>query len=60
MKKKFVKSTLQERIDWLRFNIVEATNTHGVPCGCILCESLIFDTLAKEGKVNLKTGERKS
>ena len=58
-KKKFVPSTLEERHEYLRETIRQATPDHGSPCGCILCESLIFDAIAAEGKINLKTGERK-
>lgn len=57
--KKFKPSTLQDRIDFLREAIREATPDHGAPCGCHLCEALIFDCMAKDGEVNIKTGERK-
>lgn len=56
--KKFKPSTLQDRIDFLREAIREATPDHGAPCGCHLCEALIFDYDASLGLINLKTGER--
>jgi len=59
MKKTFKKSTDKDRIEFLRHAIRQATTDHGAPCGCMLCEALIFDCLAWEGKINLKTGERR-
>jgi hypothetical protein len=56
--KKFVPNTLEERIDFLRNAIRQAIETHGVPCGCRLCEALIFDYEAKLGEINLITGQR--
>lgn len=60
MKKKikFVKSTDLERADYLRRVIRNATADHGVPCMCILCESLSFDYMAMKGEINIRTGER--
>ena len=55
----FVPSTLQDRIDFLKQTIREATRDHGVPCMCLCCEALQFDWMAAEGKINLKTGQRK-
>ena len=57
-KPKFIPNTPEERIEFLRNAIRQATESHGVPCCCMLCEALIFDCLAKEGKVNVVTGER--
>jgi hypothetical protein len=58
-KKTFTPSTLEDRIEFLRKSILSTIQSHGAPCLCILCESLQFDYLAMEGKINLKTGERK-
>lgn len=58
-KPKFVASTLEDRIEYLREAIRSATPNHGAPCGCVLCEALIFDYEAKLGNINIKTGERK-
>lgn len=58
-KKAFEPSTLQDRIDFLRSAIRQATERDGVPCMCTLCEALQFDWMAAEGKINLKTGQRK-
>lgn len=58
-RKKFTPSTLEDRIEFLRASIRNAIGNHGIPCCCILCEALQFDWMAKWGKINLKTGERK-
>ena len=58
VKKLFVKSTLNDRIEFLKDAIRQATSDHGTPCGCTLCESLQFDYMAKLGEINLKTGQR--
>jgi hypothetical protein len=58
-KKRFVKNTLKERIQFLRKAILESVPDHGAPCMCRLCEALIFDYMAAQGEINLKTGERK-
>lgn len=57
-KKKFKRSTIQDRIDMLRQAIREVTASHGVPCMCTLCESLQFDSMAANNLINLKTGQR--
>ena len=60
MKKTFKPSTMQDRIDILRQTIREVTASHGVPCMCTLCEALQFDSMAGDGLINLKTGQRKN
>lgn len=57
-KAKFVPNTLEERIEFLRNAIRQATPDHGAPCGCVLCEALIFDYMAKCNEINIKTGQR--
>jgi hypothetical protein len=59
MKKTFKKSTDKDRIEFLRHAIRQATPDHGTPCGCILCEALIFDYEATLGNINLLTGQRR-
>ena len=58
-KKTFVVSTLEDRIEFLRKAIRSATERDGSPCMCLLCEALLFDAMAANGEINLKTGERK-
>lgn len=58
-KKKFIKSTPLERLEFLRMQMRSVTANHGVPCMCTLCEALQFDSMARMGKINLRTGERK-
>lgn len=58
-KKKFTPSTLQDRIDVLRQVIRGVIDSHGAPCGCVLCETLLFDSMAADGEINIITGERK-
>ena len=53
------KNSKQDRINFLRKQILSVVSDHGTPCGCVLCETLILDTIAREGTINLKTGERK-
>ena len=59
MKKLFKKNTKTERIDFLHNAIRQATEAHGTPCCCVLCESMQFDYMAMVGEINLKTGQRK-
>jgi len=58
-KAKFIPSTFEDRIEFLRKAIREVTISHGSPCCCRLCEALQFDYMAKMGEINLNTGERK-
>lgn len=57
-RKKFIPSTLEDRIEFLREAMRAVTESHGAPCMCRLCEALVFETMAKDGEINLKTGER--
>lgn len=57
-KTKIKKATEKERIKFLREAILSSTESHGAPCGCMLCEALLFDYMASNGEINLKTGER--
>jgi len=53
MNKKIKPVTPKQRIDFLRKSILSATESHGVPCMCLLCDTLLFDTLMAEGKMEL-------
>jgi hypothetical protein len=57
-KDKFTPSTLEERHEFLRKVIRGVVEAHGSPCCCVLCEALIFDSMAQCGEINITTGER--
>jgi hypothetical protein len=59
-KVKWISSTKDERIAFLRSAILSVCEPHGAPCGCCLCEALIFDYMALKGEINLKTGKRRN
>ena len=54
MAQKFKKATALQRIKLFRNALISETEDHGSPCGCFLCEILIFDTRFKLGERDIK------
>lgn len=53
MKKKELPDTDLVRLEFLRTMIRKETESHGAPCGCLLCEALIFVGMSKAGEYSL-------